>query len=129
MGWETRQVEIANRQAEREIRLSQQQALAAAQGKSSLNWETASQSSQASTAAPATPRDMEEVERLAAADKEVRKLEKALCEISKLEGRRDLDNMQRAKLACKSDVEADLDSAWGLARARARNELRRASQD
>merc|ERR1712066_921277 len=126
--WEARQGAIAKKKAEQEIILPQGRSLVAAQGNLSLTWETASQSTEASMAAPSTPLDMKEAERLPAAEKDVRKLETALREITKLEGRRDLNNKQRAKLACKPDVEADLDSAC-FARARELVcELRRASQ-
>merc|ERR1712066_1079654 len=65
-----------------------------------------------------------EVERLASKDKNVRKLTKKLQEISKLEGLRDLDVLQVAKVARKREVEVEYETALGLAIARTRNELR-----
>merc|ERR550514_1212681 len=66
----------------------------------------------------------EEVRFLASKDKEVRKLEKVLREIVKLEQNQDLDVLQSAKVARKSEVEEELERVRGLAEARARNELR-----
>jgi len=66
-----------------------------------------------------------EVERDSMTDNNVRKLRKTLGEILGLEGRSDLDVLQRAKLQRKSEIEIELDSAKGLARSRARNALRR----
>merc|ERR1712038_487658 len=68
--------------------------------------------------------DEKEVERLASMDKDVRKLAKKLQEISKLEGLRDLDVLQVAKVARKREVEVAHETALGLAMARIRNELR-----
>merc|ERR1711879_926758 len=69
--------------------------------------------------------DEAEVERLASMDKQVRKLVKTLREIGKLEGLRDLDALQVAKIARKRDLEIELDTALGLAKVRVRNEQRR----
>merc|ERR1712061_422026 len=56
--------------------------------------------------------------------REIRRLEKKLREIGKLEerfaGGEDLDALQRAKIEQRSEVEIDLESARGLARARVR---------
>jgi len=57
-------------------------------------------------------------------DKTVRKHDKILREIMKLEGHKDLDRLQKAKLERKPDVEMELDAAKGLARVRARHELK-----
>merc|ERR1712238_638616 len=68
--------------------------------------------------------DESEVERLALTDREVRKLVKALREICKLEYLSLLEPLQAAKVARKSELEVELDSVLGLAKARARNDLR-----
>merc|ERR1712150_74511 len=80
-----------------------------------------------STVASSTPLvvDEAEVERLALLDKDVRKFAKILRETLKLEGRSDLDDLQKAKLRRKPDIEVELDSAKGLARVCARDQLRR----
>merc|ERR1711972_980497 len=71
--------------------------------------------------------DEMEVERIAMADKVVRKFLKTLREIEKLECRDDLEQNQKAKLARKSEIEFELDSAKRSARARARDTLMRAA--
>merc|ERR1712014_353564 len=68
--------------------------------------------------------DEAEVGKLASMDKQVRKLAKTLREIANLEGLRDLDVLQEAKVARKREVEIELDTALGLAKARVRKELR-----
>merc|ERR1711988_1590073 len=83
---------------------------------SNASWETAS--------TMATTFSNEDVRCLASKDKEVRKLEKLLREILKLEDCPDLDVLQKAKVARKPQVELELETARGLAEARARNELR-----
>jgi len=65
------------------------------------------------------------VERLALLDKDVRKFAKILRETVKLEGRSDLDELQKAKLSRRHDVEVELDFAKNLAKFRARDQLRR----
>jgi len=59
------------------------------------------------------------------ADKDVRRHQKVLRDIAKLEGRGDLDALQSAKLKRRSDVEVELSTARELAKARARNVLRK----
>merc|ERR1712039_626042 len=61
--------------------------------------------------------DEAEVEKLAGMDKQVR-------EIVNLGGLRDLDVLQVARVARKREVEIELDTALGLAKARVRRELR-----
>merc|ERR1712241_1463750 len=87
-------------------------------------WECSSQST-VSTAMTATlmPEDEEAVRCKVEADKDVRRLAKKLREMDKLEACNNLNPMQKAKLEKKWDVEVELDTARGLARARARNEL------
>merc|ERR1712129_477114 len=80
--------------------------------------------SEVSTIASTTV-DEKEVENRVMMDKEVRKLMKLLREIEKLAGRSDLDALQTAKLARKEEVELQLDGAQGLAKVRAKNELRK----
>merc|ERR1711988_401898 len=83
-------------------------------------------STEVSTAASAKVTvDEVEVERLAMADKEVRKFLKTLREIEKLEGQSDLELNQKAKVARKPDVHSELDLAKTCARARARDALMR----
>mmetsp|Transcript_23316 Transcript_23316/g.59410 ORF Transcript_23316/g.59410 Transcript_23316/m.59410 type:complete len:93 (+) Transcript_23316:330-608(+) len=74
---------------------------------------------------PWHPRHAAEVERRASMDKEVRKLAKVLREVCKLEECEHLETLQAAKVARKAEVESELESVLGLARARARHELRR----
>mmetsp|Transcript_23317 Transcript_23317/g.59412 ORF Transcript_23317/g.59412 Transcript_23317/m.59412 type:complete len:180 (+) Transcript_23317:78-617(+) len=69
--------------------------------------------------------DAAEVERHASMDKDVRKLAKVLRDICKLEECEHLETLQAAKVARKAEVESELESVLGLARARARHELRR----
>merc|ERR1711972_12699 len=92
----------------------------------SNNWECESSctESTAVTSCATSEVDEKEVERLASMDKNVRKLTKKLQEISKLEGLRDLDVLQVAKVARKREVEVEYETALGLAIARTRNELR-----
>jgi len=65
-------------------------------------------------------------------DREVRRLEKKLREIQRLEERlaagERLEKLQLEKLLQKEEVEISLDSARGLAEARARDAARRASR-
>ena len=122
--WEARQAENEPKRAAWEARRAQRKA-------QHPDWETCSQTTDASTAATATallPEDEEELERRVAADKAVRRHEKTLREIAKLEGRGDLDALQRAKLERREDVEEELSTAKGRARAVAKNELRLAAQ-
>merc|ERR1712224_536234 len=88
-------------------------------------WDAKSNISEATTSTAATVSfSNEEVRCLAAKDKEVRKLEKVLREIAKLEECQHLDFLQKAKVARKQEVEMELETARGLAEARIRNELR-----
>merc|ERR1712228_885751 len=66
-----------------------------------------------------------EVERILTSDKNVRRLRKTLGEIVRLEGRDDLDVLQRAKLQRKSEIVIELDTAKGLAGSRARDTVRK----
>merc|ERR1712242_161900 len=85
--------------------------------------------STAFTSSPASDVDDAEVERQASMDKTVRKLTKTLMQIGKLEGLRDLDTLQVAKVAKRREVEIELDTAFALAKARVRNEMRRGNTD
>merc|ERR1711862_1056121 len=91
-----------------------------------IDWDAKSDTSQAtvSTAVPTMVFNVEEVRHLAAKDKQVLKLSKVLREIAKLQERQDLDALQKAKVARKSQVEEELETARGLAEARVRNELK-----
>ena len=100
----------------------------------SAKWEvdSAYSGSTVSTEAPATvSQDIDEakVECMAGMDKQVRKLRKTLREICQLECCSMLDTLQAAKLARKREVEVELDSTLGLAKARARNTLRQGLAD
>merc|ERR1719389_1239302 len=111
--WEERQA----------LRLSRK--LAKNEASAARDWDTKSDISEATTSTAATVTfSNEEVRCLAAKDKEVRKLEKVLREISKLEECQHLDPLQKAKVARKPQVEVEFATARGLAEARARNELR-----
>jgi len=91
-------------------------------------WDAESDISLASTATSATstltPEQGLEVRVLVAKDKEVRRLEKLLREIAKLEQSADLDVLQQKKVDRKSELELTLESTRGLAAARARNQVR-----
>merc|ERR1712031_124334 len=91
------------------------------------DWDAESEATEASTIAPSTAFsvDEEEIERMVSMDKTVRKFLKVLRDIEKLECRRDLDELQKAKVARKPDVESELSGAKGLAKVRAREELKR----
>lgn len=73
--------------------------------------------------------DAEEVRKIAAQDKDVRRCEKKLRDIANLRQRaadgETLDSLQMAKLAQQGEIEELLEEAWGLAQARAREQLRR----
>merc|ERR1712039_280005 len=120
--WEAKQAEREAMQAEKNSRQAAKAAKAAKQDS-----DVASNATEASTIASLTVAivDEAEVERIAAMDKEVRKLMKVLREIEKLEGRSDLDVLQKAKVARKEEIELQLGTAKGLAKAVARDQLRR----
>merc|ERR1712193_10654 len=94
----------------------------------SQEWDTKSDISLASTAVSAnsalTNEQELEVHALVAKDKEVRRLDKLLREIAKLEQCMDLDVLQKKKVNRKSELEMARESASGLAAARARNQVR-----
>merc|ERR1712228_707200 len=93
--------------------------------------ETESNCTDVSTAPTMTPLLLDdaeveaELERILTSDKHVRKLRKTLGEIVRLEGRDDLDVLQRIKLQRKSEIEIELDTAKGLAGSRARDKVRK----
>lgn len=125
--WELRQVEAAKKRAAWESRTAQRKATLQVH---QADWELESCCTETtvSTVASTGPTD-EEVTRLAMMNKEVRRLNKVLREITKLEVCGNLDELQRAKVARKHEVEVELDTALGLAKARARNELRHAKKE
>ena len=90
-----------------------------------MDWECASQSTActARTLLTLTSDDEEAVRCKVEADKDVRRLQKKLRDIIKLESCDSLDELQKAKLDKKEGVQLELDTALGLARARAKNEL------
>eukprot|EP00929_Paragymnodinium_shiwhaense_P124275 TRINITY_DN993_c0_g2_i1.p2 TRINITY_DN993_c0_g2~~TRINITY_DN993_c0_g2_i1.p2 ORF type:complete len:213 (+),score=75.02 TRINITY_DN993_c0_g2_i1:62-700(+) len=69
--------------------------------------------------------DDAEVERMAMLDKEVRKFQKTLREIAKLEDQEHLDKLQQEKVAKKRELEQKLSTAIAVAQALARSELKR----
>merc|ERR1712188_136177 len=91
--------------------------------RASQEWDTKSDMSLASTAVSAnsalTNEQELEVHVLVAKDKEVRRLDKLLREIGKLEQCMDLDVLQKKKVNRKSELEMAHESARGLAAARA----------
>jgi hypothetical protein len=117
-----RQAEWAERQAQREAGKPGKRGARVAQ-----EWDTRSDISLASTAVSATSaltKEHEmEVQALVARDKEVRRLDKLLREIAKLEQCTDLDVLQRKKVGRKLELEIERESASGLAAARARNQV------
>merc|ERR1712216_803458 len=125
--WELQQAEASKKRAAWESRTAKSKAaLQVHQAK----WESESCCTETtvSTVASTGPTD-EEVTQLAMMNKEVRRLTKVLREINKLEVCGNLDELQRAKMARKHEVEVELDTALGLAKARARNELKHAKKD
>jgi len=129
--YERKQAAWAERQAKR-VELSKKNAEADKPAKKGARgaqeWDTKSDISLASTAVSATTtltNEQElEVHALAAHDKEVRRLDKLLREIAKLEQCMDLDVLQKKKVGRKSELEMARESAHGLAAARARNQVR-----
>jgi hypothetical protein len=97
----------------------------------SRDWDAKSDISLASTAVSAACTltcDQElEVQALVAKDKEVRRLEKLLREIAKLEEVTDLDILQQKKVNRKPELELALETARGLAAACARNQVRQSA--
>merc|ERR1712060_414263 len=93
--------------------------------KQEIDWECSSQSTActARTRLTLTPDDEEAIRCKVEADKDVRRLQKKLRDIIKLESFDKLDELQQAKLDKKSEVQVELDTARGLARARAKHEL------
>jgi hypothetical protein len=124
--WAERQAEWAERQAKR-VELSKKKAEKRGT-RVSQEWDTKSDISLASTAVSAssslTHEQELEVHALVAKDKEVRRLDKLLREIARLEQCMDLDVLQKAKVNRKSELEMERESACGLAAARARNQVR-----
>jgi len=114
--WEAKQAEWKAKQAQWEARR-----------RSKKDFDEESDATDLSTAASITciVVDEAEVERLALMDKEVRKFAKVLRDIEKLEGRSDLDELQKKKIARKHDLEVDFESAKGIAKVLARDQLRR----
>jgi len=124
--WAERQAELAERQAKR-AELSKKKAEKRG-ARMSQEWDTKSDISLASTAVSAnsalTNEQELEVHALVAKDKEVRRLDKLLREIAKLEQCVDLDVLQKKKVDRKPELEMARESARGLAAARARNQVR-----
>jgi len=108
--WEAKQGEWKAKENEREGQR-------AAHGRSLKAFDEESNATDVSTLASITSLavDEAEVERLALLDKDVRRFAKILRETEKLEGRSDLDELQKAKLRRRHDIEVQLDSAKGLA--------------
>merc|ERR1712241_316924 len=121
-----KQEEYKEKKAAHEARVAVgQQRRAARAAHDKWECESSCTESTAVTSGAAEEVDAAEVERLASMDKTVRKLTKTLREIGKLEGLKDLDTLQVAKILRKREVEIELDNAFSLAKARVRNELRR----
>eukprot|EP00929_Paragymnodinium_shiwhaense_P081818 TRINITY_DN4290_c0_g1_i10.p1 TRINITY_DN4290_c0_g1~~TRINITY_DN4290_c0_g1_i10.p1 ORF type:complete len:187 (-),score=62.79 TRINITY_DN4290_c0_g1_i10:252-812(-) len=127
--WEARQAEKAKKQAEWDAKQAAWQARQAAWQSSHGKKASSERSGDTlSTRAESLSLsiDQDEVMRLASEDKLVRKLEKVLRDIERLEGQERLDRLQVAKLAKKPAVLTELETARGLAASRARDELRKA---
>merc|ERR1739848_487790 len=116
--WEAQQAQYEKKKAARAER----------QAKRAQEWDAKSDISLASTAVTAastlTCEQELEVCAFVAKDKEVRRLEKLLRDIAKLEQSTDLDALQQKKVSRKSEIEEALEAARGLAAARARNQVR-----
>merc|ERR1712146_810573 len=119
---------FAKKRAEREARQAKVVARnvmpVLAEPRAASDWETKSECTEATASTAVSEVDEGEVRCRAMAEKEVRRLEKLLRDITKLEGRDDLDKLQEAKVARRPYVEVELTSALAIAAARARNELR-----
>merc|ERR1719190_334165 len=140
--WEAKQLEREAKQAEwdakqleREAKRSEWEARQAARIKirasraykrDSKDDDSSSNATDVSTTASLTVVIVDEnkVERLAMMDKDVRKFVKVLRDIVKLECRADIDELQKMKIAKKSEVEDQLNAAKYHAKLRARNQLR-----
>mmetsp|Transcript_68338 Transcript_68338/g.192978 ORF Transcript_68338/g.192978 Transcript_68338/m.192978 type:complete len:185 (+) Transcript_68338:89-643(+) len=125
---EARQADNDNKCAEFECRRAAWEARQAARPRNETDkWESdsARTESTAHSVGFVDEVDSAEVERRASMDKDVRKLAKVLREICKLEECEHLETLQAAKVARKPDVQSELESVLGLARVRARNEMRR----
>jgi len=123
--WEARQQERKEKHAEWEAK--QQEWQRRQKDGKHRDLDSCSVCTDASTAVGSvalTAEDEEEIERLVSTDRAVLKLAKKLRDIQKLEARGDLDALQKRKLEGKRDAEVELETARGLARARARNEVR-----
>merc|ERR1712045_53817 len=118
--WEAKQAEWKAKESEREVQRAAPRRSLKAFDEESIATDVSTMESSTSLAV-----DEAEVERLALLDKDVRRFGKILRETEKLEGRCDLDELQKAKLGRRHDIEVQLDSAKGLAKVRARDELRR----
>merc|ERR1739838_342173 len=107
---------------DRNIMLQQQTQLARPKQRATqeMDWECASQSTActARTLLTLTSDDEEAVRCKVEADKDVRRLQKKLRDIIKLESCDSLDDLQKAKLDKKPDVQVELDTARSLARLR-----------
>eukprot|EP00929_Paragymnodinium_shiwhaense_P022158 TRINITY_DN14236_c0_g1_i1.p1 TRINITY_DN14236_c0_g1~~TRINITY_DN14236_c0_g1_i1.p1 ORF type:complete len:228 (+),score=51.51 TRINITY_DN14236_c0_g1_i1:58-684(+) len=128
--WELRQAKRAQREAARSESRSESVAASAppqAMGKAAARWSDMSDVSDEteSTYAPSVW-EQDDIKRVASNDKEVRKLEKKLRDMEKLEKLEKLDHLQKQKLAGKAQLVIDLDTARGLAEARARDSFRTA---
>eukprot|EP00929_Paragymnodinium_shiwhaense_P073688 TRINITY_DN3765_c0_g1_i10.p2 TRINITY_DN3765_c0_g1~~TRINITY_DN3765_c0_g1_i10.p2 ORF type:complete len:182 (-),score=54.41 TRINITY_DN3765_c0_g1_i10:5-550(-) len=124
--WEARQAEKAKKQAEWDAKQAARVARQEARtyGKKASSEHSADTLSTRAETLNVTI-DQDEVVRLASQDKDVRKLEKVLRHIERLEGQGDLDKLQLAKVAKKAEVVIQLDSARGLAASRVRDDLRK----
>merc|ERR1712242_356951 len=105
--WEARKAAFDARKAAREARAP------------ANKWECESSCTESTGVTSSNAEEVDEsaVEKAASMDKQVR-------EIEKLVGLRDLDVLQVAKVARKREVEIELDTALGQAKARVRSELR-----
>merc|ERR1712176_1200504 len=132
--WDARQAEKAEKQAAWEAKERERKAKRAEVDARRLAWEQQvgsldkkcnyTDDIDSTVASSVVVVNEEEVERMVLLDKNVRKFLKVLRDIEKLESRNDLDALQRAKVARKHDVELQLITAKGLAKVRARNQLR-----
>merc|ERR1712241_840662 len=123
--WEERRVEAAKKKAIAKKAVAREAQLAEKNSRMPLiELDVQSEADSEASTIASTAVYEKEVERRVMMDKEVRKLMKLLREIEKLEGRPDLDILQTAKLARKDEVELELSTSQGLAKARAQNELR-----
>jgi len=124
-------IERQSTRAELSIKKSAADRSAPREARVAKDWDARSDISLASTAVSAactlTCEQELEVQAEVAKDKAVRRFEKLLREIAKLEQSAELDVLQQNKVDRKSELEVELETARGIAAAHARNHVRQSA--